>query len=109
MSQGQEYFPPGGTKYKWWPKPLNHSPWGMRMWDYWPASIKASVNKEEDGTFHWRVEVTDFRHRRTHLTGKESEALSACLAAEKACEEQKALLWLPWMEEAVAAGWRPPA
>lgn len=109
MSQYLAYFPPQGTKYKWHPKALNYSPWSCRMWEHWPASIIARVEKSETGVFLWSVEVRNFSHDRRLLRGKAADGLSACLEAERACETEKGLLWLPWIEQAVAAGWRPPS
>jgi len=109
MSRFLDYFPPKGTKYEWGAKALNYSPWVCRMWEHWPASIVARVSKTEDGVYQWRVEVCNFRHQRKTLEGTANDGLAACKAAEEVCEAEKALLWLPWMDEAVKAGWRPPA
>lgn len=110
MSLTQNYFPPNGTKYKWNSKALNYSPWTCHVWELWPASISASVDKIESG-FKWRVDVWGWhnkdRSEHTKFEGIAESALAACLAAERCAEKQKSKLWKPWMEEAIKAGWRP--
>jgi len=108
MSYDLDYFPPQGTKFTWHHKALKTSPWVLNMWDHWPASIVAKVDKAE-GFFRWLVEVRTFNHGREVLKGVAKDALSACKAAERCCEREKKKLWLPWMETATKAGWRPPA
>lgn len=108
MSRGQNYSPPGGTKHKWHPKGLQYSPWVCPVWSHWPADIVCRVDLTDAGMFTWHVIVIDFHHKRYHFKGQNNDPLQACLEAEKVAEAQKSLLWLPWMEVAVAAGWRPP-
>lgn len=107
MSDRQEYSPPEGTKYKWGTKALNYSPWVCRFFSYWPACIVARVELKGN-KFLWVVETTGFKFESTYNSGSNRNALQACLDAESFCEEEKARIWLPWMDIAVAAGWRPP-
>lgn len=107
MSREQDYFPPSGTKYKWQPKALQHSGWSVVTWEHWPAAVRAYVDLI-DGWYLWRVEVTDWRHKRLVIKGQAKDDLLACLQAESICEAEKKRLWLPWMKKAVEAGWRPP-
>lgn len=107
MSRELDYFPPQGTKYEWCHKQLQHLPWGARIWEHWPASIVAHVSKK-DGVFIWWVDVYTFNYEQKFFEGTAKEALAACLAAEKCADKEKEKIWLPWMDEAVAAGWRPP-
>lgn len=108
MSRIQAYHPPQGTNHKWHAKTLNHAPWLCLFWDYWPATITATVDHDDDGTFLCSVSVVDFDGNRKITTGKHEGALQACLATEKFCQKEKDRIWLPWMETAIAAGWRPP-
>jgi len=103
-----DYFPPNGTKYPWHPKRLNTSPWVCLFWACWPAEVQAYVDRKEDGQFIWWVTVCAFDFSRQTYEGTASGALAACQEAEKCAEEQKGLLFQPWMEQALAAGWRPP-
>lgn len=107
MSRELDYFPPQGTKYKWWNKPLQHLPWGASIWEHWPADIVAHVSKK-NGVFIWWVDVCTFNFERKCFKGTAKKALTACLAAEKRADKEKAKIWMPWMNDAVAAGWRPP-
>jgi hypothetical protein len=59
-----------------------------------------------DGVYKWSVEVITFTHVRTVIYGTDDDALSACLSAERCCEEQRLQLWKPWMDDAIEAGWR---
>lgn len=108
MSRELDYFPPAGTICKWSTKALNYSPWYLNFWSHWPASIEAWVDLSKDGSYTWCVEVNNFYKSRFNFKGTAQDGLVACLEAEKICLEQKQKIWLPWMDDAVAAGWRSP-
>lgn len=114
MSREQEYFPPQGTEFKWGSKPLNYSPWhcdiGSQMepaLSLWPMRVTALVDLR-DGSYVWRVAVTDFAYKRSYLHGSDRDALAACLEAERAGKTKLQELLPSWVREALANKWRPP-
>lgn len=116
MSAELDYFPPSGTKYAWFPKTLNYSPWACRLSDlllpkhHWPMSITLSVDLI-DGLYHWRVAVRGWRSSdgETVIRGATKEALDACLEAERVGVAQYEKLTPEWVLKALDEGWRPPA
>ena len=107
MSIEQDYFPPKGTKYKQGNKALTYSPQHREIWYQQPASIYAHVNKNKN-SFIYFVQVRDFNRKIEEFTGKTNDALLACITAEKIGDEEKKLIWLPWMEESIKVEWRTP-
>lgn len=120
MSREQNYFPPSGTKYKWSPKTLRHSPWYCSITDqhktskglqYWPANVSATVWLK-NGEYFYKVVVTKWDGKlksQAIFLEKSTDALEACLKAEKIGDREIKKLFTKWVVEALKNKWRPPA
>lgn len=116
MSYELDYFPPNGTKYNWFHKSLNYSPWVCNLSDQkekelflFPAEVKLMVDTmlvKSTIRYVWIVLITDFSYNKTEKKGVEKDAISACLRAEKEGEEQLQILIPDWVRMALINGWR---
>lgn len=114
MSMELDYFPPKGTKWKWYPKSLNYSPWGCDLsrqrekLDLHPLNTHLYVDRV-DGTYLWQVIGFGFDHERFKEEGQAEDPLQACLAAEAAGESRLNEFLPDWVRQALNHKWRPPA
>lgn len=116
MSMELSFFPPNKTKYKWGNKVLNTSCWYCELSRQkvsssdlfiFPMSVMLSVDLDKD-RYVWRVEVCDWKHKRSYVEGSSADSLKACLAAEKAGEAEYKRLMPNWVWTALKNKWRPP-
>lgn len=114
MSQELEYFPPRGTKWTWHSKSLNSSPWVCNLSrQKEPSTFTTPLNVTLyvdllNGSYVWRVEISDFSYNRSRVEGYETDPLRACKAAEKTGEAKLKELLPKWARTALANQWRPP-
>jgi hypothetical protein len=106
-----EYTPPQGTKYKWGPPPLKHSPiYCIVECLTWPQALDIFVDKFEQGYQGYlsfsSINLGPVVRKRTRFYKK---ALSACRAIEKMGDELLKADIQPWMRKALKLKWRPPA
>lgn len=116
MSTALDYFPPNTSKWYWTHKSLNYSPWSCDLSEQmkpktinhlWPAAVSLKVDLL-DGTYVWRIDVTDWRYARHTETGTAPTAKDAVAAAESTGEMAFRALIPDWVLMALEAGWRPP-
>jgi hypothetical protein len=106
-----EYLPPKGTKYKWAPPSLKHSPIRCCVECLtWPQALDLSVNKLEKGYQGFldfdSINMTPMVSKKTRIY---KTALSACRAIESMGDELLKADTQPWMKKALKLKWRPPA
>lgn len=116
MSTALEYFPPNTGRWFWRAKALNYSPWSCDLSEqmkpktishFWPADVRLKVDLL-DGTYVWRVDVTDWRYTRHTETGTTATAKDAVSVSESVGEAAFRALVPDWVLMALEAGWRPP-
>jgi len=109
MSKGLNYFPPNGTKYKWWNKSLNHSPWVVRVGGiYYTQYVICRVDLLS-GKYFGYVKFYSISGRSfDKVTRSFKNPLSALKASETIADKFLAKDTKPWMIEAIKNKWRPP-
>jgi len=111
MSTDTPYFPPRGS-LPWSPKALNYSPWvcniGKELGLSWPASVIARVDLVSH-VYRYRVDVHDWAHNESLLTGAAASAEQAIERAEYLGKRAVKRLMPAWVKKALSEGWRPPS
>jgi len=117
MSFELAYHPPKGSKWIWFAKALNYSPWGCNLLaqkekdlrhGLWPLACTLWVDLI-DGQYCWTISTTDFNHSNQYQTGQAKTALQAIRAAERVGERWIKQQIPRWVRTALQHGWRSPA
>lgn len=105
------YFPPKGTKYKWYPPALTNLGWAYVVETLgWAQSLILSVDRGARGYYgHLYFNPINGGKAVTKKTRYYKTPLPALRAIEKAGDELLKADTQPWMKRALKMGWRPPA
>lgn len=117
MSRELPYSPPETTKWKWYPKALQHYPWLCLLSDQMidpalrgrgKADVRLIVDLLEAG-YVWSVRIIDWTGTSSKQDGLCQTAEGAVSIAEEAGERVFHELYTPEVIKFLGMGWRPPA